>query len=471
MGSSIRYGSQDGITAFCLGNPPHVVHAGDVVCHICGALVAGAHLGVYQVQHYIGRGRSGWAYLAAHSRSRLPVVIKLFPPAPAAMALWEMARREVRVVTNLRHSSILPVFSSTFWRPDSHSRAPDTGHDWQTPTQLNDHLLTLCQYVPGNLAGFIAHYKQRELKNQAEQALPFLPRVVNLLKQMGSALSAAHERGIVHGALVPGNILLDSREHLWIADFGLARLYPPAVPSLAPELESVTTSSIQSNNPGLYWNAVTPASDQYALAVLCEQLMTGLLKASEYEPGLSVLQCALQQNPSRRFASVEIFIHELVAQLSRGRLSMQEKPSDSQRRGLLSSSAEWHVPYPQLTTAERERYERMMSYQLAPPVQPTSTEDWEKRGDKLFTMRDYAGAATAYQRALDVDDGKASTWLALGDALLALENYVESLRAYEHAMKLNPNDPLAWSNRGTALDALGRHKEAMDCYERASQLR
>lgn len=483
-----RYGSRDETIAVCLGHPGHVVHADEVICHICGTLVAGAHLGIYQIQQYLGKGRSGSAYLATHLRSRQPVAIKLFPTYNAGYRLWESMRKEVRVVTSLRHSAILPVFSCTLWHPEGRSGSRPLPDLIATPGK-EEYLLTLCQYVPGNLSGFLSYYEQNEHRVTAEQTPAFIARLVNLIQHLGSALSASHERGIIHGALVPGNILLDRYNRLWVADFGLARLHPPSAPYLAPELIPVGQASIRTGNLELYWEAVTPFSDQYAFAILCEQLLTRLLRPVDYEPVLSVLQCATNQKPSRRFASIDIFVHELVNQLTRGRNTwegrststtepMRPAPTTSadwRRNTNLpvvaphSSGTEWDTTHPQLTPQEQKRYEQMMNYQLSssslPPV-----DDWEKRGDKLFTMHDYEGAAEAYQRALEADNGKATTWLALGDAYLALERYSEALRAYEYAMQLDPNDPLAWSNRGTALDALGRHKEAMECYERASEL-
>jgi serine/threonine protein kinase len=447
MDRSIQYGTREGFTAFCLGRPPHVVQAEEVICRICGAVVAGAQLGVYQVHQCLGQGRSGSAYLAVHIRSRQQVVVKLFPADPMSRALWEAARREVRVVTALRHPSILPVFSCTAWNP-----LANTGRLVRENTPLSiEYLLTLCQYASGSLSDYIAYHEQQRTPRM-------LARLIHLIKQMGAALTVAHERGIVHGALVPGNILVDENDHLWIADFGLARLHPPMAPFLAPELLAAN----QPGNASAYWNAVTPTSDQYALAVLCEQLLTRLLRATEYEPALPVLQCATSQRPARRFASVDIFVHELVAQLMHGYAEVPEKQTDP--------SSMRFTPYPpRLGTTEPNRYDRMMNYRLSSSGLQQD-EDWEKRGDKLFTLRDYVGAVAAYQQALELDNGRSSTWLALGDAFLALEDYTEALRAYEHAVKLNPNDPLAWSNRGTALDALGRHKEAMGCYERASEL-
>jgi serine/threonine protein kinase len=490
-GNMPRYGSQDETIAVCLGHPGHVVQAGEIICHICGTLVAGAHLGIYQVQQFLGQGRSGSAYLATHLRSRQPVAIKLFPTYNnAGYRLWEAMRKEVRVVTSLRHNAILPVFSCTLWHPEGRSGSRPLPDLIATPGK-EEYLLTLCQYVPGNLTGFLAYYEQSEHRITVEQTPAFIARLVNMIKLVGGALSAAHERGIIHGALVPGNILLDKYNRPWVADFGLARLHPPAAPYLAPELIPVGQTSIRTGNLELYWEAVTPFSDQYAFAILCEQLLTRLLRPVDYEAALSVIQCATNQKPTRRFASIDIFVHELTNQLTRGRSSIWEGRSTSTTEPIRpapstntdwrrntgipgvaqpSTGTDWKTTYPQLTPHEKQRYEQMMSYQLSSSGLPPA-EDWEKRGDKLFTMHDYEGAADAYQRALEADNGKATTWLALGDAYLAMERYGEALRAYEYAMQLDPNDPLAWSNRGTALDALGRHKEAMECYERASELR
>ena len=279
------------------------------------------------------------------------------------------------------------------------------------------------------------------------------------------------QRGIADGSIVPSNILLDYQGHLWIADFGSARLHPPPQPYLAPEHYSVAQHSLRTVNMAPYWEAVNPASDQFMLAVLCQQVMARIFQPSEYETLLPVLQRASNQHPTHRFANIDTFVHELMVQATRGQGLVTTGPL---RTGAQATSTPYlwrNSSSAQFTSASYPQYERAATSQLAMPAIAAPIDDWEKRGDKLFTMRDYDGAAQAYRQAIETNGGKDTLWLALGDAYFALENHAEALKAYEQAVRLNPGDPLTWSNRGTALDALGRHKEAVECYDRADQLR
>jgi serine/threonine protein kinase len=464
MDRNVQYGTQEDSGQFCLGQPPHTLQAEEVICRSCGTLAAGALLGIYQVRKYIGEGRSGHAYLATHQRSGQPVVIKLFPADPACTDLWDTARREVRIVTALRHTSILPIFSCTPWYADRSGMMKPLQELMASTPGKDTYLLTLCQYIPGTLTQLIAHYQQQETRQGFyERGAAPITRLLHLIQQVGSAISAAHMRGIVHGAIHPENILVDNQERPWVADFGLAKLHPPAAPYLPPELYSAMSTCTQTGNMAAYWQAINPLTDQYMLAVLCKQLFSQVLQGVDYEHLLPVLHRATHQKAERRYPSIDLFLHELTMQTN-------HRPAYRSTSELSSGADRASYRYSTPITP-------IMNKPLAPTTPPLNTpspslaEDWEKRGDKLFTLRDYENALKAYHRAVEINPRKATPWLALGDTYLALERYREALMAYDQAMYLNPNDPLAWSNRGTALDALGRHKEAMDSYERAEQLR
>lgn len=496
----------------CLGQETHPMQPGEMICQFCGHLAAGAQLGIYQVQRFLGSGRGGHTYLAIHARSKQQVVLKLFPPDPMSTPLWEEARQEARTAAALNHRSILPVFSCTHWQPNGQQAPGKPLHELITKYSARDqYLLTLCQYTHANLTQFIAYYEKREAQQALKaRGISLRNHLVTLIQQIGSALSSAHARNLVHGALLPGNILLDGRDRLWIADFGLARLHPPFEPYLAPELQDVVRRGAQIGHWQDFWRAVTPASDQYMLAQVCELLFTRLLSSEEYEKALPVVRNAAQAQPERRFSSVDAFLHELLPQLrstsgtafsttgasnpmlpqsvkttsgsnpvhaplatsassyasyQRGSSPAQVRATTSDNRYLPST-----LPGSAPSSPEIEQYQKMMNYDLAASLPSSPVDEWEKKGDKLFTAHDYAGAVRAYRQALALDNYRSTLWLALGDAHFALEEYKEALSAYEKALQLNPNDAQGWSNRGTVLDVMGRRQEALECYERAEQL-
>ena len=426
-------------------------------------LVAGAQLGNYQVQQILGHGRSGSAYLAVHLRLKQFVVLKLFPLDKASSFLWESARAECLYVAQIRHGSILPVLSCGVQRLEERPNS-STALITINTSQENNVLLTIRQYVRYPLLSFLSHVQREEAQGA---------RAMSIIQQIGSALSAVHARNVVHGALNPGNLLFDEQEQPWIADFGLARLHPPSVPYLAPELYTASRTSIQTGNMTLFWEAVTPASDQYAFALLCQQLLSHVLQREDYERGTPALQRATHQQPTRRFPSIDTFTAELFTLLSRRRTNLLGEGSmPSSRNAQLSpQEAQGYDGEMQQSSSAGNALRAWVSGKTPAALPgPDPISVLEKRAGKLFTMRNYDAAIQVYQQALALDATRDSIWLALGDAFLASEQYAEALKAYERAISLNPNNSLAWSNSGAALDALGRHREALARYERASQL-
>ena len=463
-------------TSWCLGYPSHEVEAGKILCDICGKLVAGAHLGTYQVQQLLGQGRSGSAYLAIHLRLKHLVVLKLFPPDKSSLSLWESARRECLFTAQLRHAAILPIISCALQGLET--RPTDANASVvRVPAGINQRvwLLTVCYYVPHPFISFLSHLQSKEMQVTGTYTWRMQgARLQNIIQQAGSAISAAHAQNITHGALVPGNFLLDDQERLYVADFGLARLHPPPTPYLAPELYAASRTSIQVQDMQPFWEAVTPMSDQYAFALFCQQLLSHLLRREDYEKGLPALQRAMHQQPRMRFPTIETFVAELFTLFAQENINSLQKENILQPR---TESQTFKQGTRRLDEDEQPKASsgsalRAWSSGKTPRIASNAAQvqEWESLGGKHFTMRNYEAAVQAYQRAVALDATRASLWLALGDSCLASTQYTEALSAYERALELTPNDPLIWTNRGATLDALGRHREALMCYERASQL-
>jgi serine/threonine protein kinase len=152
-----------------------------------GSLLAG-----YRLEELLGRGGMGVVYRAEQLALGRTVALKLIAAGLSdSDRVRERFVREARTAALIEHPNVVAVY--------------DAGEA--------DGLLYIgMQYVEGSdLAGALQ-------KNGALGP----DRAVSILAQIAAALDAAHERGVVHRDVKPGNVLL-GRERAYLADFGLTR--------------------------------------------------------------------------------------------------------------------------------------------------------------------------------------------------------------------------------------------------------
>src|SRR3984893_13369308 len=158
------------------------------------SLNAGTEFGPrYHVESLLGSGGMGKVYKARDRELDRTVAIKVLRPDlmtdPMAMQRF---KHELLLASSISHPNIL--------------RIHDLG-------EYNEVKFISMAYVDG---GDLTQVMRKEGR------LP-LERVLNIMKQLAAALAAAHGVNIVHRDLKPQNILLDSNDHAYVSDFGIAQ--------------------------------------------------------------------------------------------------------------------------------------------------------------------------------------------------------------------------------------------------------
>lgn len=150
-------------------------------------------LGSYEILELLGRGGMGEVYLARDSDLGRKVAIKVLSPAIAGShGALERLRREAMAASALNHPNILTVYSFG---------------------EAEGIKYIVTEYVQGQ--------PLRELIGQLPPA-----RALDYARQVGEALAAAHQAGIVHRDIKPENIMVRPDGYIKVLDFGLAKASP-----------------------------------------------------------------------------------------------------------------------------------------------------------------------------------------------------------------------------------------------------
>ena len=201
-------------------------------------------IGNYDILEEIGRGGMGVIYKARQSGSRRIVALKriLSYHSDSAETLVRF-RREAEAVASLDHPNILPIY--------------EVGEAEGLP------FFTM-KFAPG---GSLQSVK-KALREDPRQC-------VSLLERVARAVQHAHEQGILHRDLKPGNILLDGWREPMVSDFGLAK-WLEATSDLTRTLTIFGTPGyIAPEQAGGPATSLKPAADIYSLGAILFDLLAG----------------------------------------------------------------------------------------------------------------------------------------------------------------------------------------------------
>ncbi len=173
------------------------------------------------------------------------VALKVLKPELAAVVGAERFLAEIKTTANLQHPHILPLH--------------DSG-------EADGFLFFVTPYVEGDT---LRDKIDREKQLSVEEA-------IKITEKVASALDYAHEHGVVHRDIKPGNILLSEKGEPTVADFGIALAVAQAGGGRVTETGlSVGTPHYMSPEQATGDRDVDPRTDVYALGCVLYEMMIG----------------------------------------------------------------------------------------------------------------------------------------------------------------------------------------------------
>jgi eukaryotic-like serine/threonine-protein kinase len=330
-----------------------------IYCFIRGEYMPleGLQLGHYRLTRLIGSGGMGEVYQAEDTRIARQVAIKVvrsdaepYPDAQASRETNRLFQREMRAITVLDHPHILPLF--------------DFGEESVNKTTLT------YMVMPLRHEGSLTDWLQQ--RSNAEK-LP-LQDIAYFIGQAADALQHAHDHQLIHQDVKPSNFLIrnkkDDPNHpdLLLADFGIAKF----------TTATATASQSIRGTPAFmapeHWDGQpTAASDQYALAIMAYQLLTGHLPflggpsqvmrqhfTAQPQPPSTLNPCippaldavilrAVAKTPSERFPSMTEFSRAFQ------QATQSTSTATIERTPKTSTSGQAHTPSPSTPTSAGPR--------------------------------------------------------------------------------------------------------------------
>jgi serine/threonine protein kinase/Tfp pilus assembly protein PilF len=320
------FGAGD-LSAVALAKADESVRAADRKNATLSAKMLGG-FGDYELLEEIGRGAQGVVYRARQKSLNRTIALKVIGLGQwATEAHLKRFRLEAEAAARLDHPCIVPI----------HEVGERDGHCYFS-----------MNFVEGGQLDEVV----------GREPLP-IRRAVELIAKLARAVHYAHEHGILHRDIKPGNILLDQKGEPHLTDFGLARLV---------ETESTVTRTKEVLGTPRYMapeqavgetRKLTSATDVYGLGAVLYQLLTGqppfaggttyetvklLLETEPRQPRLLnpkvdrdlsaiCLKC-LEKDPRRRYSSALALAEDLEHWL-------KHEPIHAKRSGFFTHTRKW----------------------------------------------------------------------------------------------------------------------------------
>src|SRR5262245_17152394 len=229
----------------------------------------------YTIHRELGRGGMATVYLAEDPKHKRQVAVKVLDSELAAAIGSTRFAREIEIAAKLSHPHILPVF--------------DSG-------ETDGWLYYVMPVVEG---------ESLRARLTRHNRLPVL-EAIRIIEQVASALTYAHQHGIVHRDIKPENILLADDQAV-VADFGIARaVQARGSENLTAVGIAIGTPAYMSPEQAFGQANVDGRSDIYAMGCVLFEMIAGRLPFEATTPQGLLSRHALDTAPSLRAIDSEV---------------------------------------------------------------------------------------------------------------------------------------------------------------------
>ncbi len=437
-----------------------------------------------QVSHYIieselGRGGMGVVYKARDTTLDRTVALKFLPPMIGADENME-ARfiNEAKAVSALDHPNIAVVHEI--------DRTDD-----------------------GQLFIVMACYDGQTLEEKIAEGPAPIEDVVEIASQVASGLQRAHDTGIIHRDIKPGNVIITEHGDAKILDFGLAKVQNLTLTIGAQSLGTLAYMSPEQSRGG----DLDHRTDLWALGVVMYEMIAGrrpfdgpydaaILYAASNEPHEplttwrpdvpeyldELVTRLLEKTPERRFQSAS----EVVATLKQQQVSMASQieavtpdvvDTPTEPVSKTPSPSSLTINFDTAPLAQKPWIWISMVGVVAvlsliwifgfPSTGGTGDADREaarahlEAGIDHQRVSEFSLAEVEYQRAIDRDPSLWSAWTSWSSVKNTLGEHDLAIAYARNALALNQADQVAHFNLGIGLVDSGNPAEGLEAFEAA----
>ncbi|HLA45354.1 MAG TPA: protein kinase [Aggregatilineales bacterium] len=212
----------------------------------------GETVGPYRITEELGQGGMATVYKGYHASLDRYVAIKvLHPMFKDDESFFTRFQREAQIVANLEHPHIVPV------------------HDFATAGEKS---YIVMKFIEG-----------QTLKHRMKSNPLSLDETLRIMPAIASALTYAHNKGILHRDIKPSNVMIEHDGTPYLTDFGLARITTRGESTMSQDVLLGTPNYISPEQARAEKN-LGPGTDIYSLGIILYEIVVGRVPFSADTP-------------------------------------------------------------------------------------------------------------------------------------------------------------------------------------------